>query len=231
MSFDFEPEESDLFRIEDALFADTFTRENRYRFSGQELKITQTFSSNLGVAGPVWEAAVSLCQYFEEKKFDFTGKRVLELGAGTGIVGILVALLGGDVTITDLPTALKQIQLNVSSNMPAGCRNFPRVRALAWGKDHHDFPSDYDLVLGADIVYLQDTYPALLRTLDHLCGEGTTVYLSSKMRREHGAVVFYEEQLPRYLEAELVHRNDCENISIFRGTKKTHAPFREAKER
>lgn len=38
--------------------------------------------------------ALALCDYFEEHKLNFWGKKVLELGAGTGIVGILVALLG-----------------------------------------------------------------------------------------------------------------------------------------
>eukprot|EP00061_Rhincodon_typus_P016145 g44200.t1 len=34
-----------------------------------------------------------LCRYFENEKIDFTGKKVLELGSGTGIVGILAVLL------------------------------------------------------------------------------------------------------------------------------------------
>lgn len=38
--------------------------------------------------------ALSLCRYLEEQRFDFRGRTVIELGAGTGIVGILAALLG-----------------------------------------------------------------------------------------------------------------------------------------
>lgn len=38
--------------------------------------------------------ALALCQYFEEQQLDFQGKQVIELGAGTGIVGILATLLG-----------------------------------------------------------------------------------------------------------------------------------------
>nr|XP_035112131.2 elongation factor Ts, mitochondrial isoform X6 [Callithrix jacchus] len=36
--------------------------------------------------------ALSLCNYFESQNVDFRGKKVIELGAGTGIVGILAAL-------------------------------------------------------------------------------------------------------------------------------------------
>ncbi|XP_013916478.1 PREDICTED: elongation factor Ts, mitochondrial-like isoform X2 [Thamnophis sirtalis] len=65
--------------------------------------------------------ALALCEYFEAKKVNFQDKKVIELGAGTGVVGILASLLGGHVTITDLPVALKQIEENVHRNLPAQC--------------------------------------------------------------------------------------------------------------
>lgn len=41
----------------------------------------------------VWQAVV-LCMYLELGKVDIKGKEVIELGAGTGLVGIVAALLG-----------------------------------------------------------------------------------------------------------------------------------------
>lgn len=38
--------------------------------------------------------AVVLCMYLELGKVDIKGKEVIELGAGTGLVGIVAALLG-----------------------------------------------------------------------------------------------------------------------------------------
>lgn len=38
--------------------------------------------------------AVVLCMYLELGKVDIKGKKVIELGAGTGLVGIVAALLG-----------------------------------------------------------------------------------------------------------------------------------------
>lgn len=38
------------------LFADTFSVHNEYKFMGEELRISQLFGANLGVAAPVWEA-------------------------------------------------------------------------------------------------------------------------------------------------------------------------------
>lgn len=38
--------------------------------------------------------ALSLCRFLGEQKLELAGRRVLELGAGTGIVGIFAAMLG-----------------------------------------------------------------------------------------------------------------------------------------
>ncbi|XP_062453081.1 EEF1A lysine methyltransferase 3 [Rhea pennata] len=201
-----------------ALFADAFPEERRYRLCGRVLRIAQHHGARLGVAAPVWEAALALCEYFEEQRLDFQGKSVIELGAGTGIVGILAALLGGDVTITDLPVALEQIRENVRRNVPETLVPQPRVRALSWGLDHDTFPSGYDVVLGADIVYLPETFALLVGTLRHLCGPGSVAYLSSKMRREHGTGLFFETLLPQHFLVELVCRDDEQNINVYRVT-------------
>lgn len=38
--------------------------------------------------------ALSLCRFLGEQNVELAGRRVLELGAGTGIVGIFAAMLG-----------------------------------------------------------------------------------------------------------------------------------------
>ncbi|KAJ8260183.1 hypothetical protein GJAV_G00178030 [Gymnothorax javanicus] len=139
MSFDGE-QEGCPFHMDGELFADTFSEEVIYRFSTEELKISQVFSANLGVAAPVWDAALFLCRYLDH--LDLKGKRVIELGAGTGIVGILAARLGAEVTLTDLPHAVPQLQKNVSANMPPSgwpCVA-PTVCSLSWGLEQERFP-------------------------------------------------------------------------------------------
>lgn len=135
---------------------------------------------------------------------------------------------GGDVTITDLPVALEQIQDNVHANVPPGGR--ARVCALSWGIDQHVFPGNYDLVLGADIVYLEPTFPLLLGTLRHLCGPHGTIYLASKMRAEHGTETFFRRLLPQHFHLELAQRDEDVNVNIYRArhrevTPAGHHPF------
>ncbi|KAG7493418.1 hypothetical protein JOB18_008710 [Solea senegalensis] len=217
-------EENYPFPVEyDSLFAETFSQETQYSLCGQELKIRQLFGANLGVAAPVWESALLLCRFLEQQHVELRGKRVMELGAGTGVVGILAARFGAAVTLTDLPHAVPQLQVNVSHNMPAGGwpSTPPRVLPLSWGEDHLNFTSDWDLVFGADIIYLPDTFLLLMKTLSHLCKKGAVVYFSSKMRGEHGTQRFFEECLPSRFNVALVHRDEQQNINIYKASLKT----------
>lgn len=124
------------------------------------------------------------------------------------------------MTVTDLPSAVSQIERNIAANMPLSGwpSGAPAVSALEWGLDHSRFSSSWDFVLGADIIYLPETFPLLLDTLVHLCRDGAVVYLASMMRREHGAQDFYDCVLPQMFSVELVHRDPESNINIYKAT-------------
>ncbi|XP_077097993.1 EEF1A lysine methyltransferase 3-like [Siphateles boraxobius] len=210
--------EFSVFPADSRLFDDSFSAKNTYRVSGQNITIHQYYCANLGVSASVWDSALHLCQFFEKECLDLSGKRIIELGAGTGLVGIVAARLGGHVTITDLPLALAQMESNVECNGPLWPSAAPAVLPLSWGRDHDSFSSDWEFVLGADIVYMPETFPLLLDTLVHLCKDGAVVFLASPMRREHGAHDFYNCVLPKMFKVELVQRDPESNINIYKAT-------------
>ncbi|XP_041070086.1 EEF1A lysine methyltransferase 3-like [Carcharodon carcharias] len=193
--------------------------ENKYEFCRYSLKISRFINANLGFSAYVWEAGVTLCRYFEKEKISFTGKKVIELGSGTGIVGILATLLGGDVTMTDKPNILNQIENNVSINIPTACRHRIKVRALTWGKNHTDFPTVYDFILGSDIVYSSVAYPALIETLRYLARQGATIYLSSELRKSNGSPSFHEALLPQYFNCQVVDRLEGKDVIVYKMSK------------
>ncbi|XP_067244869.1 EEF1A lysine methyltransferase 3-like [Chanodichthys erythropterus] len=209
-----------LFPADDGLFEETFSADSTYRVSGQNIRIHQYYCANLGVAASVWDSALHLCQFFEKVSLDLSGMRVIELGGGTGLVGIVAARLGAHVTITDLSFALSQIERNVDANAPLSGwpSDAPAVLPLSWGHDQNRFSSSWDFILGADIIYLPETFPLLLETLVHLSKDGAVVYLASTMRREHGTQDFYDSVLPQMFKVELVQRDPESNINIYKAT-------------
>ncbi|KAJ3373908.1 hypothetical protein GGF31_008793 [Allomyces arbusculus] len=73
----------------------------------------------------VWPAGETLCFYFRDLAAKSTnglsGKRVLELGSGTGILAVYLALLGAAVVATDqdVPVILDNLRANVDRNRPS----------------------------------------------------------------------------------------------------------------
>ena len=71
-----------------------------------------------GLHTTVWEAAIAFyCFALSKHAPSFAGKRVLELGAGTGLVGLTLAALGAEVVLTDLPDAMPLLRHNVQHNL------------------------------------------------------------------------------------------------------------------
>ncbi|KAK6217062.1 fam86a protein [Colletotrichum tabaci] len=124
-----------------------------------------------------WEAALHLGQYLCVNQKIIKGKRILELGAGTGYLAILcakhlaathvVASDGSDDVINNLPESLFLNDLQGSTLV--------RPMELRWGHamvgtedQKWNSGENVDVVIGADITYDQSIIPALIATLQEL---------------------------------------------------------------
>ncbi len=71
-----------------------FTRE--LECGGTILKINQLYVGDVGCV--VWDAAIVLCKFLENGSFFpagyWKGKNVVDLGSGTGVVGLAAGALG-----------------------------------------------------------------------------------------------------------------------------------------
>ncbi|XP_041795620.1 protein-lysine methyltransferase METTL21C-like [Chelmon rostratus] len=158
-----------------------------YNYVGQEIIIEEALDS---FAGMIWPAALALCHYLDTHRdhLSLVDKAVLEIGAGTGLVSVVAALLGAWVTATDLPVVLSNLRVNLSRNTRGRCRHTPQVAALSWGYDlERSYPTSvyhYDYVLAADVVYHHDFLDELLVTMKHFCTPGTTLIWANKVRFE-----------------------------------------------
>ena len=84
------------------------------------------------------------------------GVRALELGAGVGVSGIVLAELGASVTLTDYsPPILALLRRNVAQNAGGGLARRCSVAHLAWERPDalRMEPASLDLIVGSDVVY------------------------------------------------------------------------------
>jgi predicted nicotinamide N-methyase len=195
--------EVSLFEVEDTALVHVVLP-CAYSDSGTRLALAQytTAHDDWGMFSTVWDGGLGLLAYlslvYNTKQEDWSGVTLLDLGAGTGLVGLGVAALAQGravVAVTDLAFAVPLLESNVaqnrhlwtkdtdttsSANVPA-----PHVHILEWGQPidkewlqqvlqppHQDNSRDDSarrvLVTGADVVYRKPLMAPLLATLSEL---------------------------------------------------------------
>ncbi|KAF3454925.1 hypothetical protein FNV43_RR05373 [Rhamnella rubrinervis] len=165
---------------------------------GHELQFSQDPNSkHLGTT--VWDASLVFAKFLEKNcrrgRFSpskLKGKRVIELGAGCGVAGFGMALLGCDVVATDQIEVLPLLRRNVERNssrivqMNPGSDSFGSVQVeeLSWGNEDHirAVGPPFDYIIGTDVVYAENLLEPLLQTIFALSGPKTTVVMGYEIR-------------------------------------------------
>lgn len=145
-----------------------------------------------------WEAALHLGQYLCLVPGVVAGKRVLELGAGTGYLSILCAkhLLSAHAMASD---GSEDVMTNLAGNLMLNrIQDSPRVslEIIKWGHGagQQSGARPVDVVLGADITYDRSVVPALVETIAHVLGlsRGAVAYIAVTQRSEHTSGAFLD---------------------------------------
>ncbi len=124
----------------------------------------------------LWPAAIALAHEISSRAV--AGRRVLELGAGTGLPGIVAASLGARVVQTDRQeVALFVCKQNAARN---GITTIEHRMAdwTAW-----DDRDRYDMIFGSDILYAESIHPHLRRIFEANLAPGGTVLLADPFRK------------------------------------------------
>lgn len=159
-----------------------------FSFRGTELRIQQ--DTVAGHAHVLWDAARVLAGYLDVAPIAWEGKRVLDLGSGCGLTGICVAKHGASVTLTELPGQTSTLQANCEANL-GDCQERWTVKEAVWGVVGDetswgvvtDLGWEWDYILGADLIYSDESTPLLLQTLLHSCRGSTEFLMSFELRR------------------------------------------------
>lgn len=154
----------------------------------QDPQIVSIPQKNFGEeAVVVWDAALVL-SYFLVKNFQkFLGEKisVLELGAGTGAVGLVAAALGAKkVILTDLPRIVPLLEEGIALNKHK-INTKIEARSLTWGdlSDSESLKNEQiDLILISDCIYYEASVKPLIQTLINLSHPGVKILISYEKR-------------------------------------------------
>ncbi|OPJ88729.1 methyltransferase-like protein 23 [Patagioenas fasciata monilis] len=140
----------------------------RYRFTegpaALALRIPEVLDSQYGMY--VWPCAVVLAQYLWVHRSSLLGKRVLEIGAGVSLPGVVAAKCGAEVTLSDseeLPQCLRNCRRSCLANQ---LPHIP-VLGLTWGRVSPELLAlaPIDIILGSDVFFDPKDFEDILTTI------------------------------------------------------------------
>ncbi|CAG0883307.1 unnamed protein product [Darwinula stevensoni] len=117
-----------------------------------------------------WPGAVVLAQYIWHNRDDFYGKKVLEIGAGTALPGIVAAKCGACVTLSDnelTPKILKNCARSCEENQVS---DRVKVIPLLWGLVTQSLLQiePVDFIIGSDCFFDPKVFEDILMTVSFI---------------------------------------------------------------
>lgn len=124
-----------------------------------------------------WAGGLALAQHVVQHPELVSGRRVLDLGAGSGLVAIAAALAGAEVSAAEIdPYGRAAIILNAAANGV----NLPLVEIDIAG----DAPRQFEMILAGDVFYLPEVAARMLPFLARSAAAGVDVLIGDPGRRD-----------------------------------------------
>ncbi len=166
------------------------------RLEGVDPSVTDLVPGRYEGGFTVWECSLDLASLVLREHCGgegMSGRRVLELGCGHGIPGIVCAMHGASVTFQDFNREVLEhvtvvnVSRNVAQGEDRGPRTDTRVQYLygPWSRLSGEgalLPAgSFDLILSAETIYDRASVPSLCRAMRHALAPGGVALVAAKV--------------------------------------------------
>ncbi len=125
----------------------------------------------------IWPASWVLAGYLAEMPVA-PGKKIIEIGAGAGLVSIVATAFGHSIMLTESnPDALQFARANAFIN---GCPQLP-ILELDWNRPQLKDTVDY--IVASEVIYKTEDLQPMLNLLKTCLNPDGEVFLAGEMRR------------------------------------------------
>ena len=177
-----------------------------YQIRKNIITIQQTNTVGTHTGGIVWETSYLLANYLvsfiqqQEKR----GGRVLEVGSGCGMLGLILAATNvyDMVVLTETTDVLSNLQQNVKANYHTSRskkrKTIVHTKQLRWDELQSDVDdvlqeSSFDIIVGTDVIFTPILVRPLLQTLRYMSHDTTIIYICVQIRCQESHTLFLNQ--------------------------------------
>jgi predicted nicotinamide N-methyase len=125
----------------------------------------------------IWKASWVLSAYLAEMPVD-GNRRILEVGGGVGLVSIVAAAFGHQITMTEYnPDALNFARANACRN---NCPELP-IFKLDW--HHSELSQQFEMIVASEITYKEEDFSPLIQLFKSSLKPDGEIILASEIRK------------------------------------------------
>ncbi|CAO0790811.1 unnamed protein product [Mucor circinelloides] len=159
-----------------------------------------------GCGGKIWKCANVMIDYFIWKNDQLNGtlfkdQKIVEIGSGTGLVGLAVAKLCPGIkqmVITDQLPMMGLMQENIKLNH---LEQSVTADILNWGEVIPDISQvlNADVILASDCIYLEMAFIPLLETFFALTNKPTSIIYLTYRKRRNADKLFFQAAKKKFI--------------------------------
>ena len=156
----------------------------------------------------IWDASLILADELASLSVR-PGRAFVEIGCGLGLVGIVAASFGHEVTMTEYdPHALAFARANALLN---GLGEL-RVRPLDWNQPALN--ETFDLIIGSEIIYHERDFDSIRGLFQRLSKPGGEIILCAEIRKTNMAFLSLLQNTYAIKARRKTLRSEAKNISV-----------------